>query len=124
MTWVNNQFLLSDLNTPYFLSLLFPFILIIVNSDGNLNSGLDLKKNCSIAASCASIWRSKCIRYLVDTDCVELITTGCHLCEFKVLGHSIHSQVFSVSVFRKETPKVVQGGRYLGNYFQKSSGNS
>lgn len=48
-------------------------------------------------------------------DCVVLIATGCHLCEFKVLDHAHHSAVFSVAVLRKRTPKVVQSRAYLGN---------
>lgn len=67
MIQVNNWFLLSDLTTHYFLSLLFSFVLIIVNSDWNLNLGSDLRKNSSISALCVSVWRSKCICYLVDT---------------------------------------------------------
>lgn len=38
-------------------------------------------------------------------DCVALIAPGCHLCEFKVLDHGGHSQVFSVAVLRKGDSK-------------------
>lgn len=50
-----------------------------------------------------------CGRY----DCVVLIATGCHLGEFKVLDHVIHSQVLSVAVLRKRSPKAVQNKSYL-----------
>lgn len=58
------------------------------------------------------------------SDCVGLIINGCHFCEFKVLDHSVHSQIFSVAVLRRETPKIVQSGGYLGNHRKKSSDNS
>ena len=46
-------------------------------------------------------------------DCVALIATGCHLCEFKILDLAVHSQVFSVAVLRMRTPKAVQNKGYL-----------
>lgn len=46
-------------------------------------------------------------------DCVVLIATGCHLCEFKVLDHVVHSQVLSVAFLRKRSPKAVQNKRHL-----------
>jgi hypothetical protein len=41
-------------------------------------------------------------------DCVALIATACHLCEFKALDPALHSQVYSVTVLKKQMLKVVQ----------------
>lgn len=63
---LHNEFLLPDLTALYYLPLSFSFLLIIVNSDWNCNSGSTLKKSSSIIALCLSIWRNKCICYLWD----------------------------------------------------------
>ena len=54
-------------------------------------------------------------------DCVVLIAPGCHSCEFKVLVHAVHSQVFSVAVLRKGTVKVVENKGSLDNFFKYSN---
>lgn len=64
---LHNQFLLSDLTALYCPPITFSFLLIIVNSYWNCNSGSTLKKKkSSIIALCLSIWRNKCICYLRD----------------------------------------------------------
>lgn len=85
---MDNWFLLSDLTVGYFLPLSFSFLLIIVNSDWNCNSGSALKKqfhHCTV-----SLYLEKQMHLLSPghSDCVEVIGTACHMCEYKGLSET------------------------------------
>ena len=95
---LHNQFLLSALTALYYLPLSFSFLLIIVNSDWNCNSGSTLKKNSSIIALCLSIWRNKWICYLRDMVTVwkwlELPVIHMNLWPWKLLCNSCSLYLF------------------------------
>lgn len=99
---LHNQFLLSDLTALYCPPITFSFLLIIVNSYWNCNSGSTLKKKKKLHHCSVSFYLAKQMHLLSPGhgDCVEVIGTACHPCEFMALKVTLQL-MFSLLILRK-----------------------